>query len=831
MLSSRTLPLAISVALSVTPVVAFSQNGGGFEEARLAWERGDYPAALEGFERLLQGPSASQYFEQIALITGELYHTTEITKDGRAVRFSPGAKWLLYEVGNAPSITTVLVPADSGGPSRSIAGSAAVHDQRGLAATLRPAEEGGALRLAVRATDGTGERFLTDTALRAASPVFSADGATLYFVGKRTGETGTHIWGAPVETMTPERLTSTDAARSDLSLVPGGRALRWTLGRDPFAAGGRRGGGGGGGGRGGGRGGGAPAQFVVFDIESGRERSFIGTAPSFSADGSVMAWLEPAQGATQLRLVNLALGGEPVTLKRATETIASPAVSPDGRTVAYEFMPREDREIYVIDADGKNERRLTREIQHDILPRWVRPGLLLATIGEARHRRSYLYDLATSTRTRLFHNNTVRTVAPEYEWVASPDGSRIAIVAERDGDTVSPERGVYLVDLRRRVTRDELLARVREQRSAELALRAEARRRFGPVAAEVRAATSNVSKDRIYGYARDLFLFDSKHITQPGNARAIAYLDSVYKSFGYETELQWWEPRPGIRTANVVATLRGTVSPDVVYVVGSHFDSVDRGPGSDDNTSGTTMLLETARVLARQRLPATVKFVSFTGEEAGLLGSREFVRRLKADSVLLVGAMNNDMMGYANDQRLDNTIRYSNPGIRDVQHAAALEFSLLITYDALYYKSTDAAAFYEAYGDIVGGFGSYPILGNPHYHQSHDVLETIDFDLMRENTKANVATMMMLAMAPSRVTGLAAERTSSGVVVRWAPNPEGDIRDYIVQWRDQSGTVRTVRTAQPRATLAAVPASTVVQVKAVNRRGLDGWDWGRFQVP
>jgi hypothetical protein len=39
---------------------------------------------------------------------------------------------------------------------------------------------------------------------------------------------------------------------------------------------------------------------------------------------------------------------------------------------------------------------------------------------------------------RLFHNNTVRTIAPEYEWVANRDGNKVLIVAERDGDTVSP---------------------------------------------------------------------------------------------------------------------------------------------------------------------------------------------------------------------------------------------------------------------------------------------------------------------------------------------------------------------------------------------------------
>ena len=61
-----------------------------------------------------------------------------------------------------------------------------------------------------------------------------------------------------------------------------------------------------------------------------------------------------------------------------------------------------------------------------------------------------------------------------------------------------------------------------------------------------------------------------------------------------------------------------------------------------------------------------------------------------------MGALNNDMLGWSNDFRLDNTIRYSNPGIRDVQHNAAIRYSSLITYDALYFKGTDAAAFYES---------------------------------------------------------------------------------------------------------------------------------------
>ena len=119
----------------------------------------------------------------------------------------------------------------------------------------------------------------------------------------------------------------------------------------------------------------------------------------------------------------------------------------------------------------------------------------------------------------------------------------------------------------------------------------------------------------------------------------------------------------------MIATLKGTVNPDLIYVVSSHYDSVAVGPGADDDSSGTAALLETARMLAGHPQPATIVFASFTGEEAGLLGSREFVRRAVADKLNIVGALNNDMVGWANDERLDNTIRYSNAGIRDMQHA------------------------------------------------------------------------------------------------------------------------------------------------------------------
>jgi hypothetical protein len=499
-------------------------------------------------------------------------------------------------------------------------------------------------------------------------------------------------------------------------------------------------------------------------------------------------------------------------------------------------MPKEDWEIYVASRDGRDETRVTREIQHDVLPRFLSNERLIAMIGEPRHRRSHLYDLVSFRRTRLFHNNSVRTIAPEYAWEASPDGTRLLILSERDGDTVSAERGVYFLDLRQRISRDELRARLRTGLRAEQALRAKGQKLFAPIAADVRSVTSRVSVGRVFEYEKALFDLDSKHVTRPGNRLAAEYLFKTYASFGYAPEYQTFEYRPRnaapIRTSNVLATLKGTVNPELIYVVSSHYDSVAAGPGADDNTSGTAALLEAARILAGRPQPATIVFASFTGEESGLLGSREFVRQALAKELRIAAALNNDTVGWTNDHRLDNTIRYSNAGIRDVQHAAAMQFSSMITFDGLYYKSTDAAAYYEAYGDIVGGIGSYPILGNPHYHRSHDLLETINHQLVAEVARTTAASVMLLASSPSRLTGLKAERGAGQAVrVTWTPGPESDIREYVVAW-GPSGDFesRQVRVQEPAATLSNVPPGTLVSVKAVNARRLESWDAARLTV-
>ncbi len=89
---------------------------------------------------------------------------------------------------------------------------------------------------------------------------------------------------------------------------------------------------------------------------------------------------------------------------------------------------------------------------------------------------------------------------------------------------------------------------------------------------------------------------------------------------------------PGpIKVYNTIGEIRGTEKPDEVVIVGAHLDSWDLAQGTTDNGTGTCIVLETARLLARCGTPPkrTIRFILFTGEEQGLHGSAEYVKQHK----------------------------------------------------------------------------------------------------------------------------------------------------------------------------------------------------------
>jgi len=94
-----------------------------------------------------------------------------------------------------------------------------------------------------------------------------------------------------------------------------------------------------------------------------------------------------------------------------------------------------------------------------------------------------------------------------------------------------------------------------------------------------------------------------------------------------------------------VAEIRGSERPRQVVILGAHLDSWDLGTGVTDNGTGSMVVLEAARAIARSGLKPkrSIRFVLFSGEEQGLLGSRAYAERhaANADSIQAVLVLDN----------------------------------------------------------------------------------------------------------------------------------------------------------------------------------------------
>ena len=125
-----------------------------------------------------------------------------------------------------------------------------------------------------------------------------------------------------------------------------------------------------------------------------------------------------------------------------------------------------------------------------------------------------------------------------------------------------------------------------------------------------------------------------------GNQETNLYLGNSFAGMGLNVTVQG-------SYKNVVGELRGTQTPQKVYIVGAHYDTYgnDVRPGGDDNASGTAGMLEAARVLSRYSYASTIRFIGFNAEEDWMLGSQDYVNSIvAAGNETIAGMINLDMI-------------------------------------------------------------------------------------------------------------------------------------------------------------------------------------------
>ena len=156
------------------------------------------------------------------------------------------------------------------------------------------------------------------------------------------------------------------------------------------------------------------------------------------------------------------------------------------------------------------------------------------------------------------------------------------------------------------------------------------------------------------------------------------------------------EFRPGnYPSRNVIAETQFG-DPNNVIVVGAHLDSVGVGAGINDNGSGSAGILEIAEQLSGVRLRNKIRFVWFSAEESGLLGSEAYVASLPPSERSKIAAMLNfDMIGSPNFVRFvyDGDLSDSEPPAGGAPAGSAEIEKLFLDYFASQGLATRPTAF------------------------------------------------------------------------------------------------------------------------------------------
>ncbi len=154
-----------------------------------------------------------------------------------------------------------------------------------------------------------------------------------------------------------------------------------------------------------------------------------------------------------------------------------------------------------------------------------------------------------------------------------------------------------------------------------------------------------VSSDTLHSFLKILTGdFGIRYSTWPGCSLAVNWVMNKFRAYGLDSVyLQHYQTR---YAKNSIGIKRGTRFPNWqrYYVICAHIDSDSNSPGVNDNGSGTACVLEAARVMSRYRFENGIRFITFTGNLQGLLGSDAYVRNARSQGDSILGALNFDML-------------------------------------------------------------------------------------------------------------------------------------------------------------------------------------------
>jgi hypothetical protein len=284
------------------------------------------------------------------------------------------------------------------------------------------------------------------------------------------------------------------------------------------------------------------------------------------------------------------------------------------------------------------------------------------------------------------------------------------------------------------------------------------------------------------------------------------------------------------KITDIVAIQRGTERPNDVVIIQGHIDSrvsdpmnfTSDAPGANDDGSGTSAVLEAARVLSKHKFPGTIVYAALMGEEQGLYGGKTLANYAKQQGWNVVTVLNNDIIG--------NTC--SSDGVCDSTHARVLsegprsqgQVELMAATHSLGGEndapSRNISRFLDSLADRLkigldvrqiwrtdrfqrgGDHIPFLQLGYPaaritvaieNYNWQHqdlrtengirygDTIDHVDFPYLAKMTKLNIAALAQIASAPPPPEPKVEGGVSTDTTITWAPVQGAS--SYNIRWR------------------------------------------------
>jgi len=290
---------------------------------------------------------------------------------------------------------------------------------------------------------------------------------------------------------------------------------------------------------------------------------------------------------------------------------------------------------------------------------------------------------------------------------------------------------------------------------------------------------------------------------------------------------------------NVMATLKGTDPNDNrILIISGHLDSrvtnvmnvKSDAPGANDDASGVAAVMELAKIMSKRSFPSTIIFVAVTGEEQGLYGSRHLAELAKESNWNIIAMLNNDMIGNSlssGTNLRDNTqvrifseaipyletedeakIRKATNRDNDSPSRLLARYIKIVTeqyVDQLKVKLVYRNDRFLRSGDHTpfsqNGFTAVRFCEmNENFEHQHqdlrtennikfgDLPEFMDFDYLRKNACANLATLANLAWSPKAPinVGIEVKNLSNSSTLIWNAPDEKVQYGYQILMRETS---------------------------------------------